>query len=102
MKWTAKEGQVAIAGYVGNVEKRTDGLTSVSIANRKGKEEVEWLNVAFTNPKEAGPGPRLADLANNYVRKGQFIAVVANEVQNGQYTNYYAVAVELGPNNKQA
>ena len=97
MKFVANEGQLMIAGYVGGVYETTDTLTSVSIANNKGKDEVEWLNVAFTKPKEEGKGQDLADFARKYIKKGQFIAVAANEVVNGEYTNYYVNRVELGP-----
>jgi len=53
--------------------------------------------LTFTNPLEGQGGQKLADLAANYIQKGAFIVAVANEVQKGDYTNYYVVRVELGP-----
>lgn len=98
MKRVVKENQVVVAGYVGTVDKKTDTLVVVSIANRKGKDDTEWVNVTFTNPKD-GEGAKLADLADNYIEKGQFIAVIANEVTKGEYKNLYVSSVELGPKN---
>jgi hypothetical protein len=97
MKYVAKEGQLVVAGYVGGVEKKTDSLVVVSVSNRTGKNETEWINLTFTNPLEGQGGQKLADLAANYIQKGAFIVAVANEVQKGDYTNYYVVRVELGP-----
>jgi len=96
MKFIAKEGQVLIAGYTGIVERKSPTLTSVNIAHKKGETDTEWLSVAFTNPQD-GKGQALADFAEKYIQKGKFVAVVANARENGQYTNYYAVRVELGP-----
>lgn len=98
MKIVAKEGQVVLSGYVGTVDKKTDSLVAVSIANRKGKEETEWTNVAFTNPQ--GTGQKLADLAEKYIEVGQHITVLCNKRQNGDYENFYVVACELGPKKK--
>lgn len=97
MKWNAKEGQVVLAGYVGNVEKKTDTLVVVSIAHHPAKDKTEWYNVAFCNPNDGSKGPNLADLALKHIEKGQFVAVVCNERKNGNNTNYYAVSVELAP-----
>lgn len=97
MKYVAKEGQVTLAGYVGIVERKSPSLVTVSIANKKGENDTEWTSVAFTNPREGDKGQALADFAENYVQKGRFITIVANARENEQYTNYYAVRVELGP-----
>jgi hypothetical protein len=97
MKFTAREDQVVLAGRVGSVEVKTDSLVIVSVSHRKNRDETEWTNVAFTNPKSGQNGAKLADLAQNYITKGQYVTVVANKVENGQYENYYAVAVDLGP-----
>jgi len=100
MKRIAKEGQVIIAGRIGSINKKTDSLVTVSVANRKGKDDPEWVTVTFTNSKKEGP--KLADLVLNYAQKGQYIIAVCNEVKNGEYTNLYAVAVELGPRSTKA
>lgn len=100
MKYIAKEGQVVVAGYVGNVDKKTDSLVVVSVANRINKEETEWVYLTFTNPREGQDGPKFADLANSYIEKGSYITVVANAVEKGEYTNYYVNRVELGPKPK--
>lgn len=97
MKIEAREGQVVLAGRVGNVDVKSDTMVVVSISHRKSKDETEWTNVAFTNPQEGQNGAKLADLANNYVEVGQYLTVVANKRVNGEYENYYAVFVELGP-----
>lgn len=96
MKKTVKEGQIVIAGRVGSIEKKTDTLATVNVANRKGKDETEWITLSFANPKN-GEGQKFADLALNFIDKGQYITAVCNEVKSGNYTNYYVVAVELGP-----
>ena len=96
MKITAHEGQVVLAGRVGTVEAKSDTMVIVSLSHRKNKDETEWTNIAFTNPTN-GSGTKLADLANNYIEKGQFLTVVANMKENGEYKNYYAAFVELGP-----
>lgn len=100
MKYVAKEGQVVVAGYVGKVEKRTDSLVSVSVANRINKDQREWINITFTNPREDQDGPKLADVAANYIQKGMYITAVCSEVKKDDYTNYYVVRVELGPRPK--
>lgn len=100
MKRYAREGDVVIAGYVGGVNEKTENLVSVSIANRLSKDETEFVHVAFTNPREGVKAPNLADLARNYVEKGQYITVLAREVENGDYKNYYANSVELGPRSR--
>ena len=97
MKYVAKEGQIVVAGYVGNVDKKTDSLVVVSVANRLNKEETEWVNLTFTNPREGQDGQKLADLADKYIQKGSYITAVANPVERGEYTNNYVVRVELGP-----
>lgn len=101
MKRTVKEGQIVVAGRVGSIEKRTDSLVAVNVANRKNKNDTEWVTIKFTNPKE-GEGQKLADLALNYIEKGQFIVAICNEVKSDQYNNLYVVAVELGPKSNKA
>jgi len=96
MKFTANKGQIIFAGRAGLIERKTPSMTVVRLATRK-KDETEWFGIAFCNPKEDGKGQKLADLAENYIKKGSYITVVANEVKKGERTNYYAVAVELGP-----
>lgn len=95
MRRTVKEGQVVIAGRIGNMEKRTDSLVSISIANRVSKEETQWERVALVNPK-SGKGARLADLAA-YLVVGQYVTVICNEVSNEEKKNLYVQAIELGP-----
>jgi hypothetical protein len=100
MKRYVKEGQVVIAGYVGNVEKRTDSLVAVSVANRVNNDTTEWISVSFANPSEGYNGPNFADLATK-ISVGQYIVVVANERKNDEYTNYYVTAFEYGPRKKE-
>ncbi len=97
MKHIAKEGQIVVVGYVGSVDKKTDSLVVVSVGNRTGKNETEWINLTFTNPLEGQGGQKLADFAANYIQKGTFLVAVANEVKKGDYVNNYVVRVELGP-----
>lgn len=94
-----KDGQRVIAGRVGSIERKTDTLVVVSIANRKNKEETEWVKVAFTDPQ--GEGQKLADLAERYLEVGQYVTVLANERKNGEYKNLFAAFVEMGPKSRQ-
>ncbi len=96
MKRLAKEGQVVLAGRVGRVDKKSEALVSVSIANRINREETSWENVAFHNPKDDDRF-QMADFAERYIRVGQYLTVLCNEVVNGDYRNLYATSVELGP-----
>lgn len=100
MKRYTKENQVVIAGYVGNVERKSETLVSVSIANRINANETEWVHVAFTNSTGEYQTPAFADLATK-ISVGQYITVVANEREYGEYKNYYCVAFEYGPRKKE-
>ena len=96
MKKLVKEGQVVVAGRVGSVDKKNESLVAVSIANRINKEETSWEKVAFFNPKD-DTRFQMADFAEKYIRVGQYLTVLCNEVINGDYRNLYASSVELGP-----
>ena len=96
VKKYVKEGQVVVAGRVGGLEKKNESLVAVSIANRLNKEETSWEHVAFCNPKDTERF-QMAEFAEKYIRVGQYLTVVCNEVINGEYKNLYANAVELGP-----
>ncbi len=96
MKWKVKEGQIVIAGRIGMIEKKSDSFFIVSIANRFNKDDTKWEHVAFASPKN-GDGYKYAELAEKYMVIGQYITVVCNERENGEYKNLYATAVELGP-----
>jgi len=96
MKRYAKEGQVVVAGRVGRIDKKNDSIVAVSIANRINREETSWENVAFFNPKDDEKF-RMGDFAEKYIRVGQYLTVLCNEVINGDYKNLYASSVELGP-----
>ena len=97
MKYDVSDSKTVVAGYVLKVEKKSDSLVVVSIANNKGHDDMEWVNVAFCKPQAGKQGRDLASLASKYVVKGQYLTVVANKVVNGDYENYYASVVELGP-----
>ena len=98
MNVKAKEGQVIISGRVGTIDPKTDTLTSLSIANRVNKDETEWIHVALTD----GEKQKLATLANTYLEVGQYVTILANEVEKGEYKNLYAVFVELGPKSQKS
>lgn len=100
MKRVVKENQVVLAGRVGNIENKKEGLTIVSLSNRLKGNDTEWTNIAFTNPRGKKEGNKLADLANMYIEKGQYIVVIANKVQKGNYENYYAQAIDFGSKSK--
>ena len=96
MKRLVKEGQVIVAGRVGRIDKKNESLVAVSIANRINREETSWENVAFFNPKDEERF-QMAAFAEKYIRVGQYLTVLCNEVINGEYKNLYASSVELGP-----
>lgn len=99
MKWKTKEGQEVVAGYVGSVQRKTETLVAVSVANRKSKEETEWVSVAFCSPRSGG-GQDLAEFAEKYINVGGFVTVVTNAKEANGYTNRYAIVCELGPRSR--
>ena len=90
-----KDGQRVIAGRVGSIERKTDTLVVVSIANRKNKEETEWVKVAFTDPQ--GEGQKLADLAERYLEVGQYVTVLANEREHDEYKTLLPLSLTRDP-----
>lgn len=63
-----------IAGNVGSVESKKEGLVEVSIAVKRGDETI-WVKVTAANPMSGQSGRKIADYFTSYVEKGMQIAV---------------------------
>ena len=87
------ENIVVFAGRIAEPKSREGmELVSVSLANKKGRDETEWEYLSFSNPKSGQNGTKWADFATDKLGKGKFIVAVCYKKIKGEYTNYYVDA----------
>lgn len=85
MLYNIQDGSKWVDGYaIAAPDKKTDGLYSLAVSI-KTNGESEIIRLALTKGEKGPDRTKVAE----YIKKGDRIIAAVNEVQKGEYTNYY-------------
>lgn len=84
--------KIVLVGRVSKVDRKNEKLVVVGMNVSTKKDDPAWENVAVFNGNKFAA----ADNIEKNVQKGDFIAVIAEEKENGEYKNLTAYSVLYG------